>query len=328
MRVTVVSQRGDSIRCEHRAFQANDDTGMMRHLASSVFAGLTFVMLTTAAVADDAYMRSESHADIPFLLEQIAADGGAAPATLSTDEFDLLFKGEPVIKVPVESDSDAGDEISEVGIFGLKIVEAPRLLVWLTVMGAASEPDVRLTRAYLARLPQGAYVRYQHIDLPWPIRDRHWVILCEKNVDLAESSNGLIWQHRWTLQEDGPSLLQDAYAQGRIEGLSEKDLEKSVYIPANRGAWTLADLGDRRTLVIGYFDAAFGGLMPKILVRTFAKRQMRAGLKLIQDLTNRVHLDYDGEPQIHDGFGQPIMLQDVLRLARHGEDAVEPTIAE
>jgi hypothetical protein len=49
---------------------------------------------------------------------------------------------------------------------------------------------------------------------------------------------------------------------------------------------------------------------------------MRAGLHLIQDLANRVHLYYEGEPQIHDGYGQPIMPQDVLRLAGHGEDTV------
>lgn len=283
---------------------------------------MTFAILHATAVADDVHLRSEPQADISFLLEQVSANGGAAPPALSTDELGLLRAGEPVIKVPMETDGDAGEEISEFAIFGLQVVEAPRLLVWLTVMGAASEPDTRLTRAYLSRLSQGSYVRYQHINLPWPIRDRHWVILCEKNLELADSSNGLIWQHRWALHEHGPELLLDARTQGKIEGLSRQDLEKSVYLPANRGAWTIADLGGERTLVIGYFDAALGGLLPKILVRKFTRYQMRAGLKLIQDLTDRVHLDYDGAPRIHDGHGQPVKPQDALRLARQREDAV------
>ena len=295
---------------------------MFRHAASTGFVGLTFAMLHATAVADDAHLRSEPHVDISYVLEQLPDDAYAAPPALSTDELELLRSGEPVIKVPVETEGDASDEISEFGIFGLKIVDAPRLLVWATVMGAASEPPARLTRAYLSQLPKGSYVRYQHVNLPWPVRDRHWVILCEKNLDLADSSNGLIWQHHWTLHEDGPQLLLDAHAQGRIEGLSQQDLEKSVYLPANRGAWTLADLGGGRTFVIGYFDSAFGGLLPKILVRMFTRRQMRAGLTLIEDLANRVHLDYEEDTQIHDGYGQPIMPQDVLRLAGHGEDTV------
>ena len=55
---------------------------------------------------------------------------------------------------------------------------------------------------------------------------------------------------------------------------------------------------------------------------------MRAGLHLIQDLANRIHLDYEGETQIHDGYGQPIMPQDVLGLAGHGEDTVNLAIQE
>ena len=301
---------------------------MFRHSALTRLVGLTFAILHATAVADVSDLRSEPHVDLSIVLEQLPDDGYSAPPALSTDELDLLLAGEAVIKVPVETEGDAGDEISEFGIFGLKIMEAPRLLVWSTVMGAASDPPARLTRAYLSRLPQGAYIRYQHVNLPWPVRDRHWVVLCEKNLDLADSSNGLIWQHRWTLHKDGPQLLLDAHAHGRIEGLSLKDLEESIYLPANRGAWTLADLGGGRTLIIGYFDATFGGLLPKILVRTFTRRQMRAGLKLIQDLANRVHLEYDGETQIHDGYGQPIMPQDVMRLAGHGEYTVDPTIGE
>ncbi len=280
------------------------------------FVGLTFAILATTAIAADKQLQSEQHVDVSFVLNQLSTDDySSALPPLSPDELDLLRSGEPVIKVPEATEEDAGDDISEFGLFGLKIVDAPRLLVWSTVMGAASDPPARLTRAYFSRLPQGAYVRYQHVNLPWPIKDRHWVILCEKNLELADSSNGRIWQHRWTLHNDGPQLLLDAHADGLITGLSRQDLDNSVYIPANRGAWTLADLGGDKTLVIGYFDAALGGLLPKMLVRSFTRRQMRAGMILIQDLTNEVHLEYDGEPQIHDGYGQAIMPQDVLRLA-------------
>lgn len=323
-----MSHRSDKIRRKLRAHPANKETIMFRRFALIGFVGLTFATFHATAVADDPVLHPGPQAQITFLLEQIAADGNAAPPALELDELDLLLAGEPVIKAPEEPEDDANDEVSEFGIWGLKIVEAPRLLVWSTVMGAASEPHVRLTRAYLSRLPMGSYVRYQHINLPWPVRDRHWVILCEKNLDLAKSSNGITWQHRWALQDDGPQMLLDGYAQGRIEGLSKEDLDKSVYLPANRGAWTVADLGNGRSLVIGYFDAALGGLLPKILVRRYSKHQMRVGLKHIEELAARVHLDYDGEPKIHDGIGQPILPQDILRVAHHGEKTNNPAAEE
>jgi hypothetical protein len=58
-----------------------------------------------------------------------------------------------------------------------------------------------------------------------------------------------------------------------------------------------------------------------MLVRSFTRRQMRAGLQLVQDLANRVHLNYEEDAQIHDGRGQPITHQDVLILAHRREEA-------
>ena len=320
-----MSHRRNTMHRKFSATPAMEKT--IRHATSIILAGLVLAGLSATAIADD--RQSAQPVDVAFVLDQLATDEySAALPPLSPDEFELLQTGEPVIKVPQAAGSESDDEVSAFGIFGLKIVDAPRLLVWSTVMGAASEPHVRLTRAYISRLEKGAYVRYQHINLPWPVRDRHWVILCEKNLDLANASNGGIWQHRWTLHEDGPQLLRDAHADGRIDGLSEKDLENAVYLPANRGAWTLAELGDGKTLVIGYFDASFGGLLPGMIVRSFTRRQMRAGLTLIEDLTGRVHLEYDGEPQIHDGHGLPILQQDVLRLAQHRDASGQHTADE
>ena len=207
------------------------------------------------------------------------------------------------------------------GVVGLRIVEAPRLLVWLTVMGVASEPDVRLTRATLSRAPLGAYTRYQHVNLPWPVRDRHWLILCEKNIGLAEATGGDYWEHRWSLVDDGVDQVKKAQQDGRISGLTPAQLDKSVYLPANRGAWALTELSPGKTLVIGYFDGSLGGLFPDGLVRRFTKLHLREGLNLVSELSTTVHLEYSDDAPVHDGYGQTIRRNDVLRVAQRLDPA-------
>lgn len=209
------------------------------------------------------------------------------------------------------------------GLYALKVIEAPRLLLWLSVMGGNDERDYRLTRATLGRDAPGSYVRYQHVDLPWPVRDRHWVIDCSKNTALAEASGGVVWEHLWDLHAEGPALLTAAMDAGHIPKLSHEALRDSVYLPANRGAWTLIDAGPQRTLVIAYVDADLGGSFPDLLVRTFTKRRLKAGLKVLEDMATRVHLNYSAAPPIHDGHGREISRESALQAARRWREVTQ-----
>ena len=117
------------------------------------------------------------------------------------------------------------------------------------------------------------------------------------------------------MHERGPDMMWTAHDDGLIPRLSSKRLQKSIYLPANRGAWILLDLGPERTLVAAYFEADLGGTFPAGLVRSFTKRQFKSGLKKIAGMAAAVHEVYDGEPAIYDGFAQPISPQRVLELA-------------
>ena len=188
--------------------------------------------------------------------------------------------------------------------------------MWLTVLGGGGRSDDRLTSVVLSRMPAGTYSRYQHVNLPWPIRDRHWVIFCEKNLELADASAGVIWEHRWSLHETGEHLLQTAYEDGRISGLKMRTLNASVYLPANRGTWALFDLGQDKTLIVVFYDADLGGLLPGRLVRSFTKRQLRKYLEATRELTDNVLQYYDENSPIHDGLGSPISRKDAIDVAR------------
>jgi hypothetical protein len=288
----------------------------MQHPWRRIAVALASSLQLCAALAGGARAPDGGRWSIPQALERHAAHSAFDLPGLSPTELATLDAGESV----VVTRDEASGEISRMQVVGLQVVDAPRLLVWLSVLGGNTEPQQRLTRAMLARMPAGTYVRYQHIDLPWPIQDRHWVILCEKNVALAAASGGLIWEHHWSLHEDGKRILETAYRDGRIVGLTRPELDESIYLPDNHGAWTLFELGAERTLVVAHVNAELGGAYPNGLVRAFAKHQLREGFGELKDLSARVHHTYAEQPVIYDGFGMPISRQDALEAALRRTD--------
>lgn len=286
------------------------------------------------AVAASAAPGNPGHT-VPALLDLYNRHSALGLPALSSVEVAALASGEAVVKVsgvaaPAASgaagESDAksdgnNDDIVAVGVYGLQVVAAPRLLIWLTVMGGNDERDERLTTAMLSRGDDGSYLRYQHINLPWPLRDRHWVIHCEKNPQIALDSDGVIWEHRWRLVDEGGSLLHAALAEGRIAGLSADDLNESIYLPENRGAWAMLPLDADRTLVIAYLDADLGGRFPAAVVRRFTRSNLKAGLASLRELSSRVHLNYASERPIHNGFGVLVSEQEAMAAAAGWRDA-------
>lgn len=289
---------------------------MFQHLARcALLSLLVFSQPSLSFATDDRGLVSE-------LLSYYSRSSKFAFDVLTTGEIDLLLNGEPVVRVSGKPDAAHDDAISSVGVHAFQILSSPRLLVWLSIMGGNDERDYRLTRAMLSRGVNGSYVRYQHVDLPWPLRDRHWVIQCHKNLALAANSNDAVWEHHWSLHEQGPELLQTAYDDGKIEGLDADALRKSVYLPANSGAWALLDLGGYRTLVVAYVDADLGGYFPDSLVRTFTKSRLKAGLETLEELSKNVDRSYNGDPAIHDGHGRQIPPREATDVARDWRNEV------
>ena len=297
------------------AYQGRTATRRPSAVRRAAFAGVA-----TLALAVSAAGATVEPARVAEFYAAYAARAEFALPGLSADDLAELARGEAVIRVS-GTPAPGTDEVSAMGVAGIKLIAAPRLLLWLSVMGGNDERDYRLTPLTLSRGNAGSYVRYQHVDLPWPIRDRHWVIDCRKNPGLAEATGGKVWEHSWALHTEGPALIDEAFTAGRIPKLSRDDLDDAVYLPANRGAWALVETGPDHTLVIGYLDADLGGRFPDPLVRAFTKRQLKAGLVRLEEMATRVHDNYDGEPPIHDGAGRPIAAPAALRVATRWRNA-------
>ncbi len=290
-----------------------------RHLRLFAVAAIATVIATSQSfAARDPGLQGS----LPELLDFYTAHSTFNLPQLSGHELELLLHGDAVVKVSGQPATDSDEEVVGMGVYGLQVIDAPRLLIWLTLMGGNDERDYRLTPAILSRGSAGSYVRYQHVDLPWPVRDRHWVIRCQKNVPMADASAGVIWEHHWTLEQGGMTQVMAALNEGRIPGLTDGDLQDAIYLPRNRGAWTLIDIAPHRTLVIAYVDAALGGGFPATLVRSFTRRKLKAGLASLTELSARVHLNYSEDRPIHDGYGNPIAKADALRTAANWRNAV------
>jgi len=251
--------------------------------------------------------------EIPRLLEQYSRQGDFQLPTLSAAELDTLNAGEVIVALFREPAGGKTEHVDPTRLVGWHIVAAPRLLVWLSILGGSEEPSARLHHAVLIQRPAGAYVSYHHMDLPWPFKARQWTLLCEENLSLAEDSHGLIWEHRWSLQPRDDALLEGAYQRGLIRGLTRQALDDSVYLRANRGAWILFDLGASGTLVAASMDVDFGGHIPDALVRSFAKHQLRTFLESLSDLRGT---HYTETPVIHDGRGLPITREAATTVTR------------
>ena len=251
---------------------------------------------------------------IPRLLAQYSEQGDLRLPNLSPAELETLAAGTPLVTLYRDPTADPGDKVHAMGVVGWQIVKAPRLLVWLSLLGSREDSSARRQHVVLTRRPAGAYVSYHHIDLPWPFKDRHWLLLCEKNLSLANESHDDIWEHRWSLLPLDDSQLEAAYDTRAVPGLTRKAFDDSVYLTANQGAWIVFDLGAEGTLVAASMDIDLGGRVPDALVQSFAKHQMREFFDLLNRLSGA---DYTGNPVIDDGRGVPITEEAALRAVRY-----------
>ena len=286
----------------HRAFAL--------HAALAVFA----LLRLGPAASQDPLVDDDVVGKIPRLLAQYSEHGDLGLPNPTPAELDTLATGSPLVTLYREPTAEPGEKVRAMRVVGWQVVKAPRLLVWLSLFERREESSARLQHVVLNRRPAGAYVSYHHIDLPWPFKDRHWLLLCEKNFSLANESHDDIWEHRWSLLPLDDSQLEAAYDSRGVPGLTRKAFDDSVYLTANQGAWIVFDLGAAGTLVAASMDIDLGGRFPDALVQSFAKHQMR---EFFESLNAVSGAHYAATPVIVDGRGVAISEEAALREARY-----------
>lgn len=210
-----------------------------------------------------------------------------------------------------------GEPQDRIRVVGYQLIDRPRLLVWLATLNVSTEHSDRMTEHQLSDDDAGGSVWYQHLNTPWPVRNRHWVISNTKNTDVTQATQGLVWEHRWQLSERGEDQALNLLLNNSVEGLGERDYQKSIYLTVNEGAWTMFEVNEQMTLVAAHTTADLGGWIPERWVTGFVAKQLGGVLKNLKEKSDTVHDDYSGDQPVFDGWGKPIsprQAADVRRL--------------
>ena len=241
---------------------------------------------------------------------------------LGREDFETIGSGAPLVLVHEVESAGGGD--SQMGVYGFQIVEEPRLLVWVATIGTSLKTHPRYNRVVIERDDQGAFLKYQHINVPWPFKDRHWIIDVSKNIALAENSDGVIWEHRWSLAEDMPARAQAAYDDGMVDGVTPRQFRKSLFLPENKGAWVAFQLDPQRTLLVAYAAADLGGNISRGMAMSFAKRKLAQGLGMIAERSANVHERFGEISAVYDGYGR-LITEEAARQAANVPQSPAPT---
>ncbi len=114
----------------------------------------------------------------------------------------------------------------------------------------------------------GRKVLFQHIDLPWPFRDRQWVLEIDNNGALFEHTDGAVWERTWTLSD--PAQARSAR-------------EDALWVSLNDGGWQIYSWPDGALLVY-QVRASMDGWITDDLVTRYAMSTLE---RMLRDIDGR-----------------------------------------
>jgi len=221
---------------------------------------------------------------------------------LDPGQMRRLSRGK-VVRIRDQVSADGGPQ----RITGLLVCDAKRDDLWVALRDPHLTAVKELTEVRISPDGQWPTLWYQFFHMPGPFADRHWVIAVDDNIALAEGSSDRLWEHYWTLYDDGPNKAAEVVAAGRIPGVDEALAAKAVYVPFNEGAWLLMSLGEGRTLLGYMVRVTVGGRIPDKLVVNYSMLTLARLLRGVAARSASAEQHYGAEHRrIRGGGGQPI----------------------
>ena len=149
-----------------------------------------------------------------------------------------------------------------------------------------------LTEVWLPGTNTERKILYQHLDVPQPFSDRHWVVQIRSNAGLYSASEGKVWERYWDLDPRPLSELLLELPDGAIE------LESgTLTTPINRGRWTIVRVGDG-VIVLYEVHTDIGGPVPEELMVRFAMLSLNEFMGTLEEVGRRAPEHYAGDHYI------------------------------
>lgn len=271
-----------------------------------------FLALWLCVAAIPAARADDSAADQARVVAALDAYNAHAEMPLSVPagaDLAALVDGSVVkLRRRTRIEQASGGTADRIRIVGYRVIDRPRLLVWLAALNIDTRHSKRLTEHLVQFDDSGGSVWYQYLNLPWPLKNRHWIIRNHKSTALTAATGGLVWEHAWQLDEGGLPAALDMLGDGEVEGLDERDGRRAIYLPVNRGGWAMFELGRDRTLVAIHVMTVMGGWIPDKLVANMASDQLEDMLDKLEPRADAVSERYDER--------YPIFTGDATRITR------------
>jgi len=170
-------------------------------------------------------------------------------------------------------------------VIGMTWTDVPRDQLWVAMQDDDNWEGV-VTGLRTEILPDSSLqVRwlYEHVDLPWPVADRQWLIRVANNGPLMARSGDRVWERSWE-----PSPRRDAMT---ID-------DDAVWVEVNDGGWQLIQVGGG-TLILYHVRSVIGGNIPDNVATRYAYSTLD---NMLEELVERAH----AEPEHYRGDHPPI----------------------
>ncbi len=194
---------------------------------------------------------------------------GIRPVTLGTEDFVLLARGEVVRRRLPATGADRA--------MGAIWAPMSRDAVWVAILDDSDFTLVdTMTEIRLPDTAAGHKRLYQHIDLPWPVADRHWVLQIRNNMPLAASTQDAVWERVWDLTQ------RSDVPEGR---------PTAIWSPINDGGWILVSARGG-TLLVYHARTRIGGNIPEEAVIRWAMVTLESMLRKTVERAEGIHTHY------------------------------------
>lgn len=201
------------------------------------------------------------------------------PKTTESD-WALLTKGEIVTRRFRVPDTPVDR------VLAMHYIDQPPASIWVAILDG--EHGSLSSDLYEWEFPGAtpiSKVLYQHLDLPFPIDNRHWIIHAASNRALFRATHGTAWERGWRLDPGGESSL------ARIPSELQANGDDAIWTPANSGAWLLLSVG-WGTLAVYQLETNIGGWLPDDWVTSFALSSLTDLIETTEKLADRIPSHY------------------------------------
>lgn len=184
-----------------------------------------------------------------------------------------------------------GDDPS--AALGVVLAKASVSEAWIACQGPHASPGEN-PEFLVQALPDHQAIWYGYVPLPWPLRDRQYVVRSRANVSMAKATKDRCWEHAWWEYPEGLDTVRPMVSKSPIEGITPSHLDDAVFTSWNRGSWLVAAVDDDHVLVMFQASLVVDGSIPDWIVPRITASRLGSMLTRVKDRAQHwASLHYD-----------------------------------